>query len=108
GDQHTMSQTPPAIFQTPLTASATPTQALADWCSRLDPHAIPHHVAHEASRHVIDTLAACAAGMPLPLPQAAIALERNLNTHPGTIPIFGAEGTWTLPEAASLMATACH
>lgn len=92
----------------PQMASATPTRHLAEWCRALDADALPPALAHEAARHVLDTLAACAAGMGQPLVHAATTMERLINPCPGSVPVFGANETWTVLESATLMATACH
>lgn len=91
-----------------LTACSTPTQALANWCHELNAASLPQDTAREASRHLIDTLAACSAGMKQPLTHAAIAFERKMNPLSGDVPVFGGPELWTLEQAATLMATACH
>ena len=91
-----------------LMASPTPTSELVAWCQQLSFDTLPESVVQAAARHTLDTLAACAAGMGRPLVQATIALERRLNPHEGSVPLFGAAQRWTLLEAAGLMATASH
>src|SRR5690606_13333852 len=102
GDQRKMS----AYLTQSLMASDRPTAALAQWCSALSDAPLPADVAHQTVRHVLDTLAACAAGMGRPLVQDAIVLERTLNPVAGEVPIFGGPQRWTVLEAASLMAIA--
>src|SRR5690606_33707796 len=104
GDQCKMS----AYLTQSLMASDRPTAALAQWCSALSDAPLPADVAHQTVRHVLDTLAACAAGMGRPLVQDAIVLERSLNPVAGEVPIFGGPQRWTVLEAASLMAIASH
>ena len=96
------------VFERSLMASPAPTQALADWCAAQRGARLPEAVSREAARHVLDTLAACAAGMGRPLVRAAIELEREINAQPGPVPLFGGPDRWTVLEAASLMAVACH
>jgi len=95
-------------FERSLMASATPTRALADWCAGLRDTRPSGPVLHESARHVLDALAACAAGMRQPLVRAAVELERAINPQSGSIALFGGPERWTVLEAASLMAVACH
>ncbi|OZI71539.1 MmgE/PrpD family protein [Bordetella genomosp. 12] len=91
-----------------LMSSARPTRALAQWCAGLRRAHLPRECLHESARHALDTLAACAAGMRQPLVRAAIELERSINPKAGTVPLFGGPQTWTVVEAAGLMAMASH
>ncbi|KCV10628.1 MmgE/PrpD family protein [Bordetella holmesii] len=91
-----------------LMSNAKPTRALAQWCAGLRRAHLPADCLQESSRHALDTLAACAAGMQQPLVRAAIELERRINPTQGTVPLFGGPQRWTVIEAAGLMAMACH
>ncbi|MBV7484065.1 MmgE/PrpD family protein [Bordetella sp. BOR01] len=96
------------FFEGTLMACSTPTRALADWCGALAATRPPEPVLRESARHVLDALAACAAGMRQPLVRAGLELERSINAQPGDVPLFGGPGRWTVLEAAGLMAVACH
>ncbi|KDD12792.1 MmgE/PrpD family protein [Bordetella bronchiseptica] len=95
-------------FKGSLMAGATPTRALAGWCAALRDSRPSEAVLRESARHVLDTLAACAAGMRQPLVRAAIELERGINAQPGPVALFGGPERWTVLESAGLMAVACH
>src|SRR5690606_1235614 len=90
-------------FSGSLMAGGTPTRALADWCAALRDGRPSEAVLRESARHVLDTLAACAAGMRQPLVRAAIELERGINAQPGPVALFGGPERWTVLESAGLM-----